>query len=263
MKLHLHVHPNHEKQSIINERVSSSLSQNIIKPKKTLATQPLDKITYEKTNTHNGSLRKKCSLEIWLPDAYADNDDGDASPAASADPTVIENIPQPISTQNRRSSTSKLSTTTANIKTKSSDEGSSQISEPISIPHIYHYQNHLTDQFENHRRPSQNSSTIKSNKNVKRSHTYHLSSTKNHTKKTVESATTEISVASKNRLPKIEQTYPAHEPTGSVGSGNSTMINVPMRKYSKRKLTREKLQFENPHHNVHIKKGIYLYNIKE
>jgi hypothetical protein len=241
---------NHEKQPLTNARESSS--QNKIKSKNNLATRPIDKITYEKTSTHNGSLKQKCSVEIWLPDICTDNGDGNTSRTVSPDSTTLEKISQSKSIKSRRSSISKISTTTINTKTKLFEEASSKTSDPIVIPH-------QIDPSEKRPRQIKSSSTIKSdtnksNKNVKRPHTHRISASTNHTKKAVESATREISMPSKDIFPNIEQSHSTHKTKGSVGSGNSTMINIPMRKYSKRKTNKKLTQVK-----MQNTQGTYLY----
>jgi hypothetical protein len=269
----MHETTNHDKQSITNVRISSS-SQKRIKSKTSSGTGPLDKITYEKSWTHNGNVKQKCSLEIWLPKPDSDDEEVNTGRTTSPDPNIIRNksqSPQSIPVKSRLSNIIKLP---ANIEIKSLDETSLKKSEARIIPRVYHYGEYLADQSEERRRSSKSGNTIKSddnglNKNIKRQrtslHFRRLSSTTNSTEQTAQSAPSGSPMTSKNLLLNIKQTHSDHETKGTSGSTNSSMINDLMRKYSMIKkshqeLTQPKLQLEKPHHdskqNTHIIKGI-------
>jgi hypothetical protein len=271
---------NDEKNPTANVRTSSS-SKKRIKSQTTLGSGPLDKITYEKTRSRNGSIKQKCSLEIWLPKAGPDDDDGHTSRPTSQDPNLIEKrsqSPQIISTKARRSSVIK---TTASIETKSVDETSSKKSDPTVIPRVYHYEDYLTDQPEERPRSGRNSNTNKADNNgtnkyikhqCKRSNNRRTSPSTNHTEETALSGSSGKPMSSKNLLANIKQTSPSHETKGTTGSNNSQMINELMRKYSMIKkshqeLTQAKLQLEksshDSKHNTHIHKGIYFLKTKK
>ncbi|CAF1163123.1 unnamed protein product [Rotaria sp. Silwood1] len=260
---------NHEKQTTTNIRTSSSL-QKRIRSQKILSSGPLDRITYEKTSSHNGNIKQKCSLEIWLPKPDSDDDDdfdesvgniiGRITPP---DLKLLEKksqSPQSISIKSRRSSIMKLTT---NVETKSIDETSSKKSEPLVIPRVYHYEDYLTDQSEERPRSGKSGHTTKSDgkgssKSIKhqrtRSHTHRLSSSANHTEETVQSVVSEKPMSSKNLLANIKQTSTNHESKSTSGSNNSSMINELMKKYSMIKrnhqeLTQAKLKLEKPHND--------------
>jgi hypothetical protein len=272
----------HENQSTTNVRISSS-SQKKIKSKKNFDAEPLDKITYEKTSTCNGNVKQKCSLEIWLPKAGSDDEDGNTDRTTSPNPNTINKESQSISIKSCRPSTMKLPETTKLIsEIKSLDETSSKKSQPTVIPRVYHYQEHIVDQSEEQSRSSQSAITSKSNgnesnKNLKhqrtRVHIRHQSPVTNYTDDTAQSVPSVLPMSSKNLLANIKQTNSGHETKGTSGSNHLSTINELMRKYSMIKkshqeLTQLKLQLEKPHHdskyNVHLVKGIfYLENTKK
>ncbi|CAF2516197.1 unnamed protein product [Rotaria sp. Silwood2] len=262
---------NQEKRITTNIRTSSS-PQKRIKSRKILSSGPLDRITYEKTCSHNGNIKQKCSLEIWLPKADSDDDDDDfdgsvgniigrITPPDSKQIEKKSQSPQSISIKSRRSSVMKITTTnTTNIETKSNDETSSKKSEPLVIPRVYHYEDYLRDQSGERPRSGKSGHTAKSdgkgsNQSIKhqrtRPHTRRLSSSTNHTEETVQSAVSEKPMTSKNLLANIKQTSTSHESKGSSGSNNSLMMNELMKKYSiikrnHQELTQAKLQLEKP-----------------
>lgn len=252
---------------------SEETSQKRIESKP--STAPVDKITYEKTCTHNGNIKHKCSLEIWLPKAGSDDEDGNTSRRVTPDPHIIGNNLQPTQSmpmKSRVSSTMKFSAT-ANSETKSFDETSPKKSEPIIIPRVYRYEEYLTDQAEERPRSGKSGNTYKSdgngsNKNYKRPVTRpnfrHLSPSTNTTEETVQSTTrSTFPMSSSNLIANIKQS--------SIGSNNSnsTMINELMRKYSMIKrshqeLTQPRLQLEKPYqdprYTTNIIKGILSMN---
>ena len=260
---------NHEKPTTAtttNVRVSSS--KKPIKSKTAPSTGPLDKITYEKTWTHNGSPKKKCSLEIWLPKPSSDDDDdnndddGNIAWKTPLNSNLTEKkcqSPQPTSTKSRRSSIVKMPNTIAvNNEIKPLEETVSTKPESTVVPRVYHYEDYLTDQSEERPRSSKSSRTIKSdskgaNNGVKRqserSHNRRLSISTNHTEETVQSTKSEVPMTSKNLFTNIKKLTSDHEKKTKIKSNNSLMINELVRKYSSIKknhqeLTQAKLNLE-------------------
>jgi hypothetical protein len=267
----------HEKQAPTNARISSS-SKKVSISTTNLDKGPLDKITYEKTRSRNGSVKKKCSLEIWLPKAGSDDEDnGYTHRTLSPDPDLIETkpeLPKIMTTKSRLSNTIKIPT---NIETKSLDELPPKRTEPMIVPRVYRYEDYLTDQPEERPRSGKSGGTNKSdgdgsNKSVKRQrprpHTRRQPGATNQNEQVVQPGTTILPMTSKNLLANIKQTNPGYEARARIGSSNSSMINDLMKKYSMMKkshqeLTQAKLQIEKPHYdpkyNVQMSKGIYLF----
>jgi hypothetical protein len=254
--------------------ISTSSSKKQNKSQINSAAGPLDKITYEKTRSRNGSIKQKCSLEIWLPKAASDDDDVHTSRTTSPDQNSIgktSHSPQIMSTKIRRSSVMK---TTENIEAKSIDETSSKKSESTVIPRVYHYEDYLTDQTEERPRSGKSSNTLKTdstgtNKYIKhqrkRPNNRRGLPPTNHPEEAVQSGASGVPMSSTTLLANIKDTSSGHETKRTSGSGNSQMINDLMKKYSMMKkthqeLTQAKLQIEKPSndskHNTHINKGI-------
>ena len=271
---------NYEKPSTATAVRKSSSSPKRIKSKRKLNTAPLDKITYEKTWSHNGNVKQKCSLEIWLPKPSSDDEDGNTSRTPSPDVPTMGNDSQSAqltSVKSRRSSAVKFSATTtttaADSGTKSLDETPSKKLEQGIIPRVYHYEDYLTDQSEERPRSEKSGNTNKSDRNGSsktlirqrtRPNLRRLSPSSNNTDETVQSATSTLPMSSKNLLVNIKQTYAGHEIKGTLNSNSSVMINELMRKYSMIKkshqeLTQPRLQLEKPSldvkHNTHTTKG--------
>ena len=261
---------------------TSSSSHKRVQSKRKSGTAPLDKITYEKTWTHNGNVKQKCSLEIWLPKAGSDDEDGNLSQTASPDPQTLDNeIHSPISpsTKSRRSSTVKFSLSTAPpSETKSLDDLSAKKFESIVIPRVYHYDEQSAEQLEERPRSGRSGNTNQwdpncSHKSFKRhrtrGHQRRLSPSTNNTDESIHSASSALPMSSKNLLANLKQTYIGHDLKGTSNGNHSTMINELMRKYSMMKkshqeLTQPRLQLEKPYAdsktNTQTTKGIPLIN---
>lgn len=263
-----------EKHAKSNVRISSSKKR--FQSHREPSAGPIDKITYQKSWSHNGNVKQKCSLEIWLPKAGADDDEDDDHTDRKTPPdtkTIVKKpqSPQSISVKSRRSSITQIA---SNSDAKLVDDTSSKKSEPIIVPRVYHYEDYLTDQSEERPRSSKSGNTYKSdgrisNKNVKHHHTRphvrRLSSSTTRTDDTMQSNLSEKPMTSKNLLSNIKQTHSNYESKGTTGSNNSTMLNELMRKYSMMKknhleLTQARLQLEKLNsdvkHHSHTSKGI-------
>lgn len=262
-------------------RISSS-SQKRVQSKHKPNTAPLDKITYEKTWTHNGNVKQKCSLEIWLPKAGSDDEDGNLSQTASPDVQTLDNeshSPLSPSTKSRRSSTVKFSLSTAPpSETKSLDDLSSKKLEPVVVPRVYHYDEQSIEHIEERPRSGRSGHTNHSDpnssqKNFKRHRTRtnhrRLSPSTNNTDESIHSASSALPMSSKNLLANLKQNYSGHDSKGTMNANHSTMINELMRKYSMMKkshqeLTQPRLQLEKPYvdtkSNTHSTKGSFSMN---
>lgn len=258
-------------------RIESS-SQKRVQSKRKPNTAPLDKITYEKTWTHNGNVKQKCSLEIWLPKAGSDDDEGNISQGESPDPQTLDqefHSPQSPSIKSRRSSAVKFApSTTAPSEAKSLDDLSMKKTESVVVPRVYHYEDQPGEQTEERPRSARLANTNQSdanssNRSVKRhrtrAHRRHLSPSTNTTEESVHSATSALPMSSKNLLANLKQNYAGQDSKGNPNANHSIMINELMRKYSMMKkshqeLTQPRLQLEKPHHesrtNTHPTKGI-------
>jgi hypothetical protein len=146
--------------------------------------KPLDKITYEKSWSHNGNMKQKCSLEIWLPKPSLDVDDDDRTTNRTITPEVnkIEKKSQSIpSLKSRRSSLIKVTTTTVkNTESKSVDDITSKKSESITIPRVYRYSDHVMNMSDERPRSSKSVTTVKSDGSIKSVRRYH---TRSHTRR--------------------------------------------------------------------------------
>ncbi|CAF1250026.1 unnamed protein product [Adineta steineri] len=240
--------PMHEEQQpTIHSRGSSSpssLLQKQIRSKKNLSLQPLDKVT----RTDNGNFKQKCSVEIWLPNACADNDEENTSRTVSRNSTSIEKIFQPIPVESPRSSINVLPSTAINNQIKPSDEISLKSSEITIIPHVQNNEDYLIDRPEKRPRSSKTNSTAKSNnsrsmKNIKRSYVHRAASTSSSNKEIFHYEITEIPTTTRNFFPNLSQTYSPHQLKENIGSNNNSI-----RQYPKRKIIPTKQQFEQTHY---------------
>ncbi|CAF2410135.1 unnamed protein product [Rotaria sp. Silwood2] len=274
----------HEKQSSvlskpIHEKQSPTLSKSTyvpsqpppasshpvkkIKSQSSLDNGPLDKITYEKTWTRNGNVKQKCSLEIWLPKAGLDDDDGNTTRTTTPDVKTIENNSQTMPIiKSRRSSVAKITATTTitNIEAKSLDEISSKKSEPVVIPRVYHYGDYIMDIPEERPRSSKSVTTVKSDgaasiKSVRRQqtrpHTGRQSISTNNSEEILRFGTIEVPKSAKNLSVNTKSTSSNREIKPTIKSSNPSMINELMQKYSlikknHQELTQAKLQLEKP-----------------
>ena len=274
---------NLEKPSTATAARIPSSSQKRVQSKRKPSTAPLDKITYEKTWTNNGNVKQKCSLEIWLPKAGSDDEDGNISQVESPDPHTLDqefHSPQSPSIKSRRSSGVKFSlSTAAPSEAKSLDDLSLKKSETVVIPRVYHYEEQPTEQTEERPRSARTGNTNQSDPNSSnrsakrhrtRGHRRHLSPSTNTTEESVQSASSALPMSSKNLLANLKQSYAGQDSKGTMNSNHSTMINELMRKYSMMKkshqeLTQPRLQLEKPYHdsrnNTHPTKGILMTNL--
>lgn len=255
-----------------------SLPIKTAKPPPNFSSGPLDKITYEKTLTRNGNLKQKCSLEIWLPKADVDDEDGGRTTRTiTPEVTQIENNPDPMpNIKSHRSSINKLSATasTNNIETKSVDDASSKHSESAVIPRVYHYADYIMEIPEERPRSSKSVTTVKSDgaasirsirRQNSRPHTSRHSISTNFNEEILRFGTVEVPSSTKNLSVLSKSTSPAREIKLPMKPSNPTMINELMQKYSlikksHQELVQAKLQLEKPHTeakaNSHIIKGI-------
>ncbi|CAF1138227.1 unnamed protein product [Rotaria sordida] len=264
--------PVHEKQSSILTKSTQIPSQPTphpikqIKPQSSLDNGPLDKITYEKTWTRNGNIKQKCSLEIWLPKAGLDDDDGTTTRTATPDMKTNEKNSQTIPIiKSRRSSIAKITATTTitNIEAKSLDELSSKKSEPVVIPRVYHYGDYIMDIPEERPRSSKSVTTVKSDgtgsiKSIRRQHsrphTGRQSISTHHSEEILRFGTIEVPTSAKNLSIHTKSASSNHEIKPTIKSTNPAMINELMQKYSlikqnHQELIQTKLQLEKPNND--------------
>jgi hypothetical protein len=254
---------------------TTATSEKRIKSKTKSSTAPLDKITYEKTRTNNGNIKQKCSLEIWLPKAGSDDDDGNTTRTATPDLHTIGNNSQSLQAMPIKSRQSNMIKSFAtNSETKSLDELIPKKYEPKIIPRVYHYEEYLTDQGEERPRSGKSRNTNKSdgsgsNKHLRRQRTrsnlWHLSPTTGHTEETtVQWPSAALSMSAKNLLANTKQNSAGSEMKGTSNSTSTTMINELMKKYSlikknHQELTQPRLLLEksnlDPKNTTHINKG--------
>ena len=282
----------HEKQSSMSKQVQSTqapipIAQAPLPPAKSVkqtkshtshAHGPVDKITYEKTWTHNGNVKQKCSLEIWLPKAGLDDDDGNTTRTVTPDVNTIEKHNHIMPTvKSRRSSIVKIAATVTNTDTKSLDNLSSKKSESSVVPRVYHYVDYIMDIPEERPRSSKSVTTVKSDgaasmKSVRRQnsrpHTGRLSISTSHSGEILRFGTIEVPTSAKQPPVNVKPTSPNRETktaTTTTKPNNPSMINELMQKYSLMKkshqeLTQAKLQLQKPHidtkTNSTINKGI-------
>ncbi|CAF0881825.1 unnamed protein product [Rotaria sp. Silwood1] len=277
----------HEKQSSVlskpvHEKQSPTLSKSThipsqppppssypikqIKSQSSLDNGPLDKITYEKTWTRNGNLKQKCSLEIWLPKAGLDDDDGHTTRTTTPDVKTIEKNSQTMPIiKSRRSSVAKITATTTitNIESNSLDEVSSKKSEPIVIPRVYHYGDYIMDIPEERPRSSKSVTTVKSDgaasiKSIRRQHTRphtgRQSISTSHSEEILRFGTIEVPISAKNLSINTKSASSHHETKPTIKSSNPSMINELMQKYSlikknHQELTQAKLHLEKPNND--------------
>jgi hypothetical protein len=243
-----------------------------IKSRASVDTGPLDKITYEKVWSHNGNIKQKCSLEIWLPKPGLDDDDGNISRIATPEVKTIEQKSQPMPTiKSRRSSLVKITATTTvtNIDAKSLEDVSSKKSESL-VPRVYHYGDYIMDIPEDRPRSSKSVTTIKSDgtasirslrRQQTRPHTRRQSVSTNHSEEILRFSTVDVPITAKTLSVNTKPTSPNRETKTSTKPTNPSMITELMQKYSlikknHQELTQAKLQIEKPT-NPTLTKGFY------
>lgn len=247
---------------------------------------PLDRITYEKTINRNGNVKQKCSLEIWLPKAYPDDDEDNGTRSRTVSPkqsTMANNGLSPCASvsQSRRPSIVKtIPSTVRHAERKSLDDTPGKPSEPLVIPRVYHFEKAQTDTVEERPRSGKSGETCKSDGDNlikatkrRRHHRSHRQSTgmNDPNEEIIPPGIPVVPMSSKNLLENIRQSSSGHEHKGSSESNNSSMINDLMKKYSLMKkshqeLTQAKLQIEKPHQeskgSAHAPKGRSPYRMK-
>lgn len=243
-----------------------------LKSQATLANVPLDKITYEKTWTHNGNLKQKCSLEIWLPKANVeDEDDHNSSSTITPDSYRLEKrILVAPTIRSRRSSIVKIATTTvSNIEKSLSDDQLSKKSEPVR-PRIYHYADYIMEPTDDRPRSSKSVTTVKSDgtgslKSIRRQHTRsqtrRQSISTNHSEEILRFATMEVPASGKPAAGSMRTSNAHTDKRASSRPTNPSMITELMQKYSLMKkshqeLIQARLQLEKPHNDANMNASI-------
>lgn len=225
-----------------------------VKPSKssTNLSQPLDKITYEKTWSLNGNPKQKCSLEIWLPKPGVDEEeDRNSSREGISDADKSTHIIPAISS--RRSSVVKITTMTtmANPDSKSTHDNTKK-NDPSLIPRVYHYGDYIMDLPDDRPRSSKSVTTVKSDsaasaKSIRRQHpralNRRLSTSTHHSEEILRFGT--IDVPAPVKPPSIQTK------SASAKTNNPILISELMQKYSlikknHQELTQTKLQLEKP-----------------
>ncbi|CAF1171011.1 unnamed protein product [Adineta ricciae] len=219
-----------------------------VKSRKTLAIQPMDKVTYEAKQTRNGDLRQKCSVEIWLPHAYSDIDDDAPNTTGTLSP--VSNISNRVYHQ---SEIPKSPSITAYSDTRSENALSSNNSETVVTSYVPCRKDIHDDRSEERIRSSK---TVRANKSfrIKRSRRRRLS------QDTHQSTTTGISLSSKIAHPDVDQIFYVQKMKENLSSNTNTTINDPLnrspRGQANQRMIRTKKPFEHVRHssgnNAHI-----------
>ncbi|CAF4605261.1 unnamed protein product, partial [Rotaria magnacalcarata] len=240
-----------------------------IKPSKSQSSLdhgPLDKITYEKTWTRTGSMKQKCSLEIWLPKPALDDDDPNTSRTVTPRINTIEKLSETIPiAKSRRSSVAKITATStiSNLEVKSLDEIPPKKSESTIVPRVYHYGDYIMDIPEERPRSSKSVTTVKSDgtcsiksfrRQQSRPHTGRQSISTNNSEEILRFGTVEAPTSAKISSINIKSASSNHDIKPAAKSSNTTMINELMQKYSlikknHQELTQAKLQLEKPNND--------------
>ena len=237
-----------------------------LKSQLALNNAPLDKITYEKTWTHNGNLKQKCSLEIWLPKANVDEEDEHHSSSTMTPEShdLEKRDPVVLNIRSRRSSIVKIGTTTVtNVEKSLSDDQLSKKSEPVR-PRIYRYTDYIMEPSDDRPRSSKSVTTVKSDgtgslKSMRRQHTRsqtrRQSTSTNQSEEILRFATTEVSVLAKPTAGWPRANNANTDKKASSRAANPSMITELMQKYSLMKkshqeLIQARLQLEKPHNDT-------------
>ena len=258
---------NPEKQPSATNTRAARTPKKKSAPPSNVGQGPLDRITYEKTVNRNGNVKQKCSLEIWLPKAYPDDDEENGNPSRTISPkqstTANNGLSPPQSVvQSRRASIVKTITSTANhAERKSLDDTPAKTAETLVIPRVYHFEKTPANTLDERPRSGKSGDTSKSEgenagKTVKRRrhHRYQrqISGINDPNEEMIPPGIPVVPMSSKNLLENIRQSSSGQEFKGPSESTHSSMINDLMKKYSLMKkshqeLTQAKLQLEKPH----------------